>query len=84
MKKYERVKYNKTRIPKRIERLTLNIDCSDIVIFRGDLVHAGSGYENENYRLHAYMDSPKVPRTINRTWLIAKHANDLMKQIIIT
>jgi len=68
---------------KSINRSTVTMNTGDIVVFRDDLVHAGSGYSNQNYRLHAYMDSPKVPRISNRTWLIAKHADQRMKDMII-
>lgn len=69
-------------MPKYIDKLTIEMDTGDMVIFRGDLVHAGSGYKEENYRLHAYMDSPKVPRIYNRTWLIMRHADENMKKRI--
>jgi hypothetical protein len=44
----------------------------DMCVFRGDVIHAGCGYETENYRLHVYLDSPKVARTLNRTYLVSK------------
>lgn len=42
----------------------------DILIFRGDFTHAGSAYEEENVRMHCYLDSSYVPRTPNRTHII--------------
>ena len=54
-------------------RKTLDLEPGDLVIFRGDLVHAGSAYDNRNIRLHAYLDSPAVPRVANRTWVIHQH-----------
>lgn len=54
----------------------------DIIIFRGDFVHAGSGYDANNYRIHYYLDSPSIPRVANRTWLINKHGNDELRRII--
>lgn len=74
----------KVKLPIQIERTTINMDAEDIIIFRGDLVHAGSSYDENNYRLHAYMDSPRVPRIRNRTWLISRHADEKMKNIIKT
>jgi len=64
--------------PKKIELIS-----GDALIFRGDLVHAGSEYESENIRIHCYIDSNLVPRNPNRTWIIHKHANDLIQQKII-
>lgn len=55
----------------------------DMLIFRGDFVHAGSGYEKENYRIHYYLDSPLVPRTKNRTWIIQRDGNEAMRNIIL-
>jgi len=46
----------------------LVMDEGDVVIFRADLIHAGSSYEKENIRIHAYLDSPLVKRIPNRTW----------------
>ena len=40
----------------------------DLMVFRGDLVHAGSGYTSDNYRMHCYLDSIKVKREPNKTW----------------
>lgn len=40
----------------------------DVLIFRGDLLHAGAEYYNENIRLHAYIDSKKYKREKNTTY----------------
>lgn len=53
----------------------------DILVFRADLVHAGSNYNEENIRLHVYLDNDKVPRTKNRTWIIREHASEKLKNI---
>lgn len=66
--------------PIRCKQVSLNP--GDILVFRGDFVHAGSGYQQDNVRIHYYLDSPLVPRTRNRTWLIQHHANDQMRRII--
>ena len=69
---------------KPIKRLTITLNEGDLFIFRGDLVHAGSGYSEENIRLHCFMDSQIVPRTQNRTYLVGKHACQELKSIIVT
>lgn len=61
----------------------IKMNKGDTLIFRGDLVHAGSSYDEANSRLHAFMDSDHVPRTANRTWIIHKHGNDAIKKIIV-
>jgi len=74
---------NKRNKKMKIEKLTLELEPGDVFVFRGDLVHAGCAYENDNYRLHTYMDSLLVSRTHNRTWLIDKHADDNMRKMIV-
>ena len=49
-----------------------HLNKGDILIFRGDLIHAGSAYENENIRMHCYIDSTLIPRTPNRTHIISR------------
>ena len=45
----------------------VEIEVGDILVWRGDLVHAGPGYNVEHYRIHAYVDPPPAiyrrPRT---------------------
>jgi hypothetical protein len=53
----------------------IHLNSGDMVIFRGDFVHAGSGYTQDNFRIHYYLDSPTVPREKNRTWLIKESGN---------
>lgn len=48
----------------------LTLDKGDVLIFRADMIHAGSSYVNENIRIHSYLDSPLVKRITNRTWFV--------------
>lgn len=66
-----------------IKRKTLHLDKGDVFVFRGDLVHAGSDYDQDNIRLHAFLDSPIVPRTPNRTWIVHEHGDSHIKRCII-
>lgn len=50
----------------------LTLDKGDILIFRADVVHAGSSYINDNIRIHSYLDSPFVKRIPNRTWFVSE------------
>ena len=45
------------------------LDAGDVLVFDGDVVHAGSSYSKSNVRLHAYIDSCDVVRTANTTYL---------------
>lgn len=36
----------------------LSLDEGDMLVWRGDLVHAGAGYAETHYRIHAYVDPP--------------------------
>ena len=40
----------------------------DMVIFRGDLSHAGAAFYGDNLRLHVYIDSPVYPREAGATF----------------
>ena len=66
----------------KIKGVDVLLDKGDILVFRGDLVHAGSSYKDDNIRIHAYLDSPVVPRDKNTTFIIKKHASDELKNII--
>lgn len=36
---------------------TITLNAGDLVIFRGDLSHAGAAYDKDNLRIHVYIDS---------------------------
>ena len=47
---------------------TVPLDRGDVLVFRGDTVHAGAASdEGHNGRLHVYLDNPHVQRQHNRT-----------------
>lgn len=54
-----------SRRPKEVHLLP-----GDVLVFRGDLVHAGAAYANENVRLHCFLGEHHS----NRTWLVDAHA----------
>lgn len=66
--------------PIRCEEVELNP--GDMIVFRGDFIHAGSGYDADNYRIHYYCDSKFVPRKTNQTWLISDSGNVELRRII--
>lgn len=66
-----------------IQPKTVILSAGDALVFRADLVHAGAEYETENIRIHCYIDSEIVKRNPNRTWIIGKHADDLIREKII-
>lgn len=61
----------------------VEMEVGDVLVFRGDFVHAGSGYDTDNYRLHTFLDSAVVPRTLNRTWIIHKHGSEALRNVIL-
>ena len=71
------------RTLKPIVAKTVLLDAGDAIVFRPDLVHAGAEYETENIRIHCYIDSEKVKRNPNRTWIIGKHADQLVREKIL-
>ena len=64
-----------------IHKQQIRLNKGDGVIFRGDLVHAGSAYSKKNTRIHCYLDHPSVKRDPNRTWIIQKHSD--IKEYIV-
>jgi len=69
---------------KAIECEEVGLEPGDMLVFRGDFVHAGSGYQQDNFRIHYYLDHPWLRREKNRTWLIADSDNTELKRIIRT
>jgi hypothetical protein len=57
-----------------LNRKRLTLDAGDAVLFRADLVHAGSAYSDYNERIHVFLDTPTIPRHPNQTWIIETHA----------
>ena len=40
----------------------------DVLVFEGDVAHAGAAYCVRNTRVHVYLDVPGVPRERDLTW----------------
>jgi hypothetical protein len=49
---------------RKFKPMKVRLQAGDVLIFRGDLVHAGAGVEKANVRFHAYMDVKGKPRPI--------------------
>lgn len=71
-----------TRHTPHVKRETVHLAAGDVIVFRGDLIHAGSAYERHNLRIHVYMDHPSVPRPPNKTWVIQRHADPLLQAAV--
>lgn len=65
-----------------VEKTTVYLNPGDVLVFRGDLVHAGAGYEDENVRVHTFLESPLYMRRRNSTFLVYKHGSDELREII--
>ena len=44
------------------ELMAHNLHVGDIILFDGDIPHAGSAYHVANIGLHVYLDVPELPR----------------------
>jgi len=65
---------------KPIKMETIEMAMSDVLLFRGDLVHGGAGYDESNCRMHCFMDHGyRIP---NRTWLIDGNGSEFLKKMI--
>ena len=49
------------------KRLEVSIPKGFILLFRGDLAHAGAAYDCTHYRVHVYLDVAKIGYTLNAT-----------------
>ena len=68
-------------IQHKIKRHTIWMNQGDLLIFRGDLVHAGAAYPNTtNTRLHCYLGCDY--EVANKTWLIHRHASLYVQNLI--
>ena len=54
------------------EHCTVVLNRGDVLIFRGDLVHAGAAFGNANARLHTYLDVEGVNREPDQTFYMDK------------
>lgn len=69
---------------KPIKCQTMSMNKGDVFVFRADLIHAGSGYDKENHRLHCYLDSEYIKREPNKTWCIGdSYANPKVAKLIV-
>lgn len=50
-----------------IKKKQIRLEAGKMLIFRGDLVHAGSPYQSMSMRLHFYLDNKLIDRTSNST-----------------
>jgi len=50
--------------------MQLALNAGDVVVFRGDLVHAGATYEKRNVRLHVSLDVEDIAQSANSTHLM--------------
>jgi ectoine hydroxylase-related dioxygenase (phytanoyl-CoA dioxygenase family) len=48
---------------------TIELERGDLLVFRSDLVHAGSSYDRENLRIFLFCDLPTVKRRRNATYI---------------
>ena len=50
----------------------VQLEAGDILLFDGDVVHAGAAYAEKNTRLHVYLDLPGVAEhEANGTYLVS-------------
>lgn len=54
---------------KRGGKQTIYLNVGDVFIGRGDLIHAGGGYESQNIRIHWYVDFPNNLREPGKTYV---------------
>ena len=58
--------WNRTVADEREEK-RIDLDVGDVLLFRGDFVHAGADYDEDNIRIHCYIDVPTYKRPNDTT-----------------
>lgn len=66
---------------KPIHKKVIGLEPGDVLLFRGDLIHAGAGYKESNYRIHCYLDYGY--REPNKTWIVHRKGSELLKSKIL-
>jgi hypothetical protein len=66
-----------------VHPVLLKMNTGDIAVIRGDLVHAGSAYNQKNSRLHGFIDTEAVQHLENKRYQISLHAPKNLQKIII-
>ena len=61
----------------------VEMNAGDVLIFRGDLVHAGNCYADRNIRMHAYGDVSRVARVPDYTFLLEESAPDAFAKLLL-
>ena len=51
------------------DEILVRLNPGDILVFKGDTVHAGADYASPNIRMHMYLDVPGIKRNSNTTHL---------------
>ena len=68
------------------EKIEIILNCGDVFIGRGDLLHAGASYEVVNLRLHFYIDrtfeyGAEVPRKSGETYFPNEDMDGLIDKL---
>jgi len=65
-----------------IKSSKISLNKGDVIVFRSDVIHAGSEYDVENIRMHCYLDSPFLCREEDTTFIIKLDSPNLSELII--
>jgi len=65
-----------------IKSTKLTLNSGDVLVFRADVIHAGSEYDKRNIGLHCYLDSECVARDEDTTFIVSLDEPELTKLII--
>ena len=65
-----------------VKPLLLTVNRGDLVIFRGDLIHAGGEWNGSpKYRLHCFFHHPRVLFPDNATWKIVYNTDPQFEHV---
>jgi hypothetical protein len=61
----------------------LTLEPGDVLLFMADQIHAGSAYDDLNYRIHIYVDSPaQMMGRTNTTWRVDQNGPSQPNRVI--
>ncbi|KAL3665165.1 hypothetical protein V7S43_009794 [Phytophthora oleae] len=53
------------------EHVLIRLNRGDVIMFRGEFIHAGAGYDTTNIRIHCFLEPPAFQHAPNTTTIVA-------------
>jgi ectoine hydroxylase-related dioxygenase (phytanoyl-CoA dioxygenase family) len=70
--------------PDQFESRMVTLQKGQVLVFRGDLIHAGAAYESRNVRVHCFLDVPDLTRVKRKTYPLHKYSESVQARFLDT